>query len=470
MSQKPFLLFIPLAFFAHTLLAQVDYFPVHMGSVYAYEEQFLNQNIEIKQAAYEQAVCCPDGLRNYTTSDPSIYTSYLNVIRPRVGPDNNSIYSQCDNINMPFGGMLKKSYPGSAGTLYDYLDNNDHVITTYQNIGSVSVPAGTFNNCYLVKTTRVPSTGIDTQFIEIKLAPNVGIVEFHHHAYAEVIAGDFNFNHLKLNSYTIPPLDYSSSFTITHYHRDNNTTALDKIQEIDAIVAGTIGSTLKVCADSVAASVFVIKRKPGIPLNIDSISLNIKGNISMNGSEFLGVLTKYSANQDSAVFIYHHPYSLYSDTIRYSSLRLEVHYGAQLRLSCLPLHVYRPPVLFVHGLGSESTIFNSMKDSILNTGLYEENQLYALDYHNSSFDAFSKNISLQVIQKGISRLRTNMAEINCSFGKVDIIGHSMGGVLSRLYIQSAAYNNDVNKLITLNTPHSGSQLGNVVVTHISCGF
>jgi pimeloyl-ACP methyl ester carboxylesterase len=41
-------------------------------------------------------------------------------------------------------------------------------------------------------------------------------------------------------------------------------------------------------------------------------------------------------------------------------------------------------------------------------------------------------------------------------GKVILVGHSMGGLVSRSYIQSAAYANDVERLITLGTPHRGS--------------
>lgn len=40
--------------------------------------------------------------------------------------------------------------------------------------------------------------------------------------------------------------------------------------------------------------------------------------------------------------------------------------------------------------------------------------------------------------------------------RVDIISHSMGGLVSRAYIQSNAYGNDVRRLITLGTPHLGA--------------
>jgi pimeloyl-ACP methyl ester carboxylesterase len=40
--------------------------------------------------------------------------------------------------------------------------------------------------------------------------------------------------------------------------------------------------------------------------------------------------------------------------------------------------------------------------------------------------------------------------------KVILVGHSMGGLVSRAYIQGNAYRGDVERLITLGTPHRGS--------------
>ena len=40
--------------------------------------------------------------------------------------------------------------------------------------------------------------------------------------------------------------------------------------------------------------------------------------------------------------------------------------------------------------------------------------------------------------------------------KVDLVAHSMGGLVARAYIQSVDYNDDVDQLIFLGTPHKGS--------------
>jgi pimeloyl-ACP methyl ester carboxylesterase len=40
--------------------------------------------------------------------------------------------------------------------------------------------------------------------------------------------------------------------------------------------------------------------------------------------------------------------------------------------------------------------------------------------------------------------------------KVDLVAHSMGGLVSRSYIQSVGYRGDVEQLVTLGTPHRGA--------------
>jgi len=44
----------------------------------------------------------------------------------------------------------------------------------------------------------------------------------------------------------------------------------------------------------------------------------------------------------------------------------------------------------------------------------------------------------------------------CGCDKVDLVAHSMGGLVARQYIQSDRYNQDVDRLIFLGTPHLGS--------------
>ncbi|MFH1822421.1 MAG: right-handed parallel beta-helix repeat-containing protein [Patescibacteria group bacterium] len=55
-------------------------------------------------------------------------------------------------------------------------------------------------------------------------------------------------------------------------------------------------------------------------------------------------------------------------------------------------------------------------------------------------------------------LKDKIEEVKAQTGseKIDIIAHSMGGLVSRYYVQSNEYENDVDQLILLDTPHQGA--------------
>ena len=54
------------------------------------------------------------------------------------------------------------------------------------------------------------------------------------------------------------------------------------------------------------------------------------------------------------------------------------------------------------------------------------------------------------------RLRIMEAKNLCLCDKVDIVAHSMGGLVARQYIQSGDYGHDIDQLIFLGTPHLGA--------------
>jgi pimeloyl-ACP methyl ester carboxylesterase len=54
------------------------------------------------------------------------------------------------------------------------------------------------------------------------------------------------------------------------------------------------------------------------------------------------------------------------------------------------------------------------------------------------------------------RDKVNAVKEICDCEKVDIVAHSMGGLLARSYVQGSFYGDDVNQLIFLGTPHMGA--------------
>ncbi len=115
-----------------------------------------------------------------------------------------------------------------------------------------------------------------------------------------------------------------------------------------------------------------------------------------------------------------------------------------------------PPIAFIHGLGSNSSVFGDMIKTIKenNNGKIQDYQISAVDYKISNTSGFYSNAN--VVPDGILNLITKVRNNKIAVGKVNIVGHSMGGILIRLYQQSSTYRNDINRIITINTPHSGS--------------
>ncbi len=130
------------------------------------------------------------------------------------------------------------------------------------------------------------------------------------------------------------------------------------------------------------------------------------------------------------------------------------------------ISVIRPAVIFAHGLASYPETYDPMLNYIRPMGLYLDDALFALDYMMTSLASYTRNIN--VIPEAIEYCRTNLLEAGYINEKFTIVGHSMGGILTRLYIQNEAedypYNDDILKIITIDTPHSGSQLADFALT------
>ena len=109
------------------------------------------------------------------------------------------------------------------------------------------------------------------------------------------------------------------------------------------------------------------------------------------------------------------------------------------------------PVLFVHGI-------NALAEEINNSPGYqafsEDHYTVAVEYADSKFKTFSGNIP-----RFSRRLDQEITQIKKNTGakKVDIVAHSMGGVVSRYYIERMGGRDDVGKLIMVQTPNHGSE-------------
>ena len=126
------------------------------------------------------------------------------------------------------------------------------------------------------------------------------------------------------------------------------------------------------------------------------------------------------------------------------------------------IEIIRPPVVFVHGLGDRDTCWYRLDKWLTEFHYYEDSINFRVDYSGTNTSAFDVNVP--VIGRGILTARRQALNKGYIASKCDLVGHSMGGILSRLYAQRGG-SDEINRLITVNTPHAGSEFGDAVVGH-----
>ena len=120
--------------------------------------------------------------------------------------------------------------------------------------------------------------------------------------------------------------------------------------------------------------------------------------------------------------------------------------------------VMRPGVLLLHGFLGDDRAFEAQYKHLITEGGYYPYQVLNASYKESNAQSFDDNTYCNdVVGNRLKALFNAYATHGIISSKYDIVGHSMGGILARLYAQEV--NPDaVNRIITLDTPHYGSQL------------
>jgi pimeloyl-ACP methyl ester carboxylesterase len=127
------------------------------------------------------------------------------------------------------------------------------------------------------------------------------------------------------------------------------------------------------------------------------------------------------------------------------------------------LTIIRPPLMLLHGIWSDMGAWSSF---------YLRNDAFhttsAADYTATHDASFSTNIAS--VKDFVARPLTDTRAKGYAVTQADVIGHSMGGLLTRLYIGSQNYlrpdtfnKGDIHHLITLDTPHYGTSFANLLV-------
>ena len=221
----------------------------------------------------------------------------------------------------------------------------------------------------------------------------------------------------------------------------------------------------KICADgSKATKIQVTCDDPTVDMN--NIKFRIAGfSNSLEDGNFLS--GDYNSSNSMAKVSYSHPVYVAPSTM-FDSKIIEVYNqnNPTVTLLSYPINIYRAPVLMVHGLWGNLKSFEDMEDYLSNSNAYPHTWgsfdnsplLFRIDYEESNDFSFGYNS--QRVPTGINSILFNARDENYSAGKVIVVAHSMGGILTRLYFENLygnIYRGDIQKFITLNTPHAGSQ-------------
>lgn len=113
-----------------------------------------------------------------------------------------------------------------------------------------------------------------------------------------------------------------------------------------------------------------------------------------------------------------------------------------------------PPAVLLHGFVDNRSVFVLLRRSLARHGW---RHLECLNYSPLTCD----------IRTAAELLGRHIEEICARTGRseVDIVGHSLGGLIARYYVQRLGGDQRVRTLVTLGTPHSGTAVAPLASAH-----
>ncbi|MEU6800247.1 lipase family alpha/beta hydrolase [Streptomyces neyagawaensis] len=114
----------------------------------------------------------------------------------------------------------------------------------------------------------------------------------------------------------------------------------------------------------------------------------------------------------------------------------------------------KPPVVLLHGFIDNRSVFVLLRRTLAQDG---GRHLESLNYSPLTFD----------IRAAAELLGRHIEDICERTGRerVDIVGHSLGGLIARYYVQRLGGDHRVRTLVTLGTPHGGTQVAPLANAH-----
>ncbi|MFC5799600.1 esterase/lipase family protein [Streptomyces formicae] len=113
-----------------------------------------------------------------------------------------------------------------------------------------------------------------------------------------------------------------------------------------------------------------------------------------------------------------------------------------------------PPVVLLHGFIDNRSVFVLLRRTLARSGRHH---IESLNYSPLTCD----------IRTAAGLLGRHIDEICARTGhtEVDVVGHSLGGLIARYYVQRLGGDRRVRTLVTLGTPHSGTTVAPLASAH-----
>lgn len=108
------------------------------------------------------------------------------------------------------------------------------------------------------------------------------------------------------------------------------------------------------------------------------------------------------------------------------------------------------PVVLVHGIGDNRSAFTILRRALRRRGF---GRIVTVNYSPLTSD----------VRKAAADLASQVERVcqQSGYEQVYLVGHSLGGIISRYYVQCLGGDARVSTLVTLGSPHAGSQLARV---------
>jgi pimeloyl-ACP methyl ester carboxylesterase len=144
----------------------------------------------------------------------------------------------------------------------------------------------------------------------------------------------------------------------------------------------------------------------------------------------------------------------------------------------LQVQLYPPPVLFVHGLWGSSTSLQNVQTYLGGVAPYAglpAGFLNSVQYENDA--AFDSGIVQNVVASQLNTIITTLNTAEIGVGRVDLVAHSMGGLVARSFAGQDGYTGEPSRtlglfhqVVTIDTPESGSLLANFLIDNAAATF